>query len=201
MSERISRAEYARRHGVSRPAVGKWVASGHVVLAEGLVEVEASDQRLQHAGLGRFRAAGAERPPGLAVPPKAAADSGAGNWVGEPDAGFLEQVLGGQFVAECQAEGIKQNVLAAKHLLSLREAAGELVSRAAAEQLLFTLARELRDGWLNWSTRVGPVVAAALGVAPEQVIRELTRHVEAHLAQCGEPSCDWSGGDLSDQDR
>jgi hypothetical protein len=42
-----SKAAFARRHGVNRSTVSKWEAKGHLVMtANGLVEVEQSEQRL-----------------------------------------------------------------------------------------------------------------------------------------------------------
>jgi hypothetical protein len=41
-----TKAAYARRHGVSKPAVGKWEDRGWLVLHEGQVDVEASDALL-----------------------------------------------------------------------------------------------------------------------------------------------------------
>jgi hypothetical protein len=45
----VSKAEFARRHGVSRPAVQKWEAAGYLVMRDGKVDAEASDGRLRDA--------------------------------------------------------------------------------------------------------------------------------------------------------
>jgi hypothetical protein len=42
----IKKSEYARRHNVSRAAVGKWALQGRIVLVNDLVDVEASDALL-----------------------------------------------------------------------------------------------------------------------------------------------------------
>jgi hypothetical protein len=41
-----SKADYARRHGVSKARVSQWVGTGLIVLSEGKVDVEASDAKL-----------------------------------------------------------------------------------------------------------------------------------------------------------
>jgi hypothetical protein len=43
----ISLAAFARRHGVTPPAVQKWKKSGLIVIVDGRVDVEASDERLR----------------------------------------------------------------------------------------------------------------------------------------------------------
>ena len=43
----IRKSEYAKRHGVSRAAVGKWVREGRVIIVDDLVDVEASDAQLE----------------------------------------------------------------------------------------------------------------------------------------------------------
>jgi hypothetical protein len=42
----IKKSEYARRHNVSRAAVGKWALQGRIMLVNDLVDVEASDALL-----------------------------------------------------------------------------------------------------------------------------------------------------------
>lgn len=50
----ISRAAFARQHGVSKTAVQKWEGRGLLVIIDGKVHVERSDRALMHAGAGRF---------------------------------------------------------------------------------------------------------------------------------------------------
>ena len=45
-------------------------------------------------------------------------------------------------------------------LLRLQERKGELVDRASAAALVFRLAREERDAWINWPARVAALMAA-----------------------------------------
>lgn len=50
----VARAEYARAHGVSKAAAQKWEKRGLLVVVDGKINVEASDRKMMHAGMGRF---------------------------------------------------------------------------------------------------------------------------------------------------
>lgn len=108
--------------------------------------------------------------------------------------GFVERLLAGQFATLAEAEQVKENALALKHMLAARRDAGNLVDRELAETVLFEASRAARDAWLNFPSRVGPLIAASLGVAPEPVIEALNTHVHQQLADLGEPEADFSGG-------
>jgi hypothetical protein len=78
MTETMTMAAYARRHGVSKVTVGKWLKRGALRMAGELVDVAASDQRL--AGRpARYRGGAAKdksRPAAKAAKkPKALVDS------------------------------------------------------------------------------------------------------------------------------
>jgi len=51
--DHMSQADYARRLGVSRPTISKWVKLKRVILIDGLVDVAQSDYRV-----GRYRVGG-----------------------------------------------------------------------------------------------------------------------------------------------
>ncbi len=89
------------------------------------------------------------------------------------------------------ADKVKANALALKHLLAARKAAGDLVEMQLAESVLFEEARAVRDAWANWPTRVGPLIAADLGLTPEAVVEVLTGHVHRQLVELGEPDGDF----------
>jgi hypothetical protein len=78
--------------------------------------------------------------------------------------------------------------IAKAHLarLKLQRMKGELVDRARATALVFRLAREERDAWLNWPARVAALMAAELGVEAHAVQKLLEAHVRAHLAELTE---------------
>ena len=57
-----TQAAFARRHGVSKKTVTVWKQQGRLVLVGSLVDVAASDARLQGSGHGRFRRSAASIP-------------------------------------------------------------------------------------------------------------------------------------------
>ncbi|WP_245280627.1 elements of external origin [Chelatococcus sambhunathii] len=78
--------------------------------------------------------------------------------------------------------------IAKAHLarLRLQRMKGELVDRARATALVFRLAREERDSWLNWPARVAALMAADLGVEAHAVQKLIETHVRGHLAELAE---------------
>ncbi len=105
---------------------------------------------------------------------------------------FLAGVLRGEFATTTLAEQIKENGLAAKHLIAARVSAGQLVEVERAEAILFEQARAARDAWLGFPTRIGPLLAADLEVDTDRVVEALTIHVQQQLEQLGEPEADFA---------
>ena len=109
------------------------------------------------------------------------------------DQNFIADLLAGRFRNPLSADRIKENSLAAKHLLAVRRAAGDVVDLEVAEAVLFEEARKIRDALMNWPTKVGPLIAAELGVDADPVVEALNKHVQKLVANFGEPDADWSG--------
>jgi hypothetical protein len=86
----------------------------------------------------------------------------------------------------------KENYLAHLRELEYEQKAGSLVDLDTATAILFEEFRAQRDAWLNWPTRVGPLVAADLGVEADRVVEALTGHVHKQIAQLGEPEANFS---------
>jgi len=105
---------------------------------------------------------------------------------------FLASVLRGEFATIVRAEQIKENGLAAKHLIAARKEAGSLVEVERAEAILFEQARASRDAWAGFPARVGPLIAADLDVETDRVVEALTIHVQQLLEQLGEPEADFA---------
>jgi hypothetical protein len=83
----------------------------------------------------------------------------------------------------------KERYTAQLRRLAVEEKEGRLVELAVVQAIFFDAFRSQRDSWLNWPTRVAPLVAAALGVTDiERVTRVLDEQVYAHLCSLGEPS-------------
>ncbi|WP_419808377.1 hypothetical protein [Sphingomonas sp.] len=106
--------------------------------------------------------------------------------------GFLDNVLAGTYADTATAERVKENALAAKHLLAARRDAGHLVEIEQAEAVLFETQRAQRDAWMNFPTRIGPLLAAELEVDADKVVEALTAHVHQQLADLGEPEADFA---------
>lgn len=198
----VSVSAYAKLHDVSKGAAQKWQARGLLVFREGKVDVEASDRSLAHAGVGRFADAATKArrtaTPAPAVAIKVAAlpaamTAGLEEAAAEGDdeaktvLDFMSGLQEGRVVTLAEALTIKENALAATRMIEARKRAGEVVEMADAEAVFFDIFRQHRDAWLNWSTRIGPLLAADLGLTPDRVVEALTVHVHQHLTDLGEP--------------
>ncbi|MET3665915.1 hypothetical protein [Caulobacter sp. 1776] len=196
----VSPAEYAAQHGVSKQAVAKWKAKGYLALREDKVDVERSDRVLEHAGLGRFKtgAGVVDRQP----PPVVEVD-GDDNQVVAPLAAitvddeaaivdFIGNLLRGKFASIAVAATVKENALAATRLLELQRKSEQLVELEVAQKVYFELARIARDAWLAFPTRIGPLLAADLGIEPDLLVEALTAHVHQQIASLGEPEPDFT---------
>lgn len=166
-----------------------------------LVDVEASDRRMRDAGLGLHRGASTSAPQvdhfRYAVdpeprsvdrhPPEVDADDIGPAGVDE----FLAALNRGEYHSQVDAQKIKENVLAARHLMSLRKEAGELIEVERASLQFFKLARQARDAWMTWPTRIGPLLAADLGVEVSGLVEALNRYVQEQLERIGEKEPDF----------
>jgi len=210
----VSQAKYAELHGVSRKTVTKWKASGYLTLTDSFVDVEASDIRLKEFGLGRFAKTvtpskgnkqGNSRPasntgtkPAPSKPPPRPKTGDEEEDLGSTDldllpADFLEGLLAGRVQPMPIAERLKENGLAGQRLLEMLKKAGLQVDLPDAEEVFFEQARSNRDAWLNWPTRVAPMLAADLGIDASVLTEHLIKHVQQHLGELGEPNADFGG--------
>lgn len=212
----VSLSAFAKLHGVSRQAATKWKSTGALALSGDLVDVDASDQRMRDAGLGRFKTPATDPQPTPATRPRnrtkvapevaAAVDEVVAEFAsaaedGEIDAeiagGFIEQLLAGQFRSKVQANAIKENALALKHLLAAQKEAGTLVELEVAEQVIFNDRRAARDAWQAWAGRFAPLIAADLDIDGSTLAEALKPYVHQQLDELGEPDLEWSGTDES----
>lgn len=194
---------YAALHGVSKTAAQKWKARGLLRFKDGQVDVEASDQSLAHAGVGRFASAATKerRDPATKTATKPTRVAGLspvlvgdleeaaaqGDDAARTILDFMSGLSEGRTVDLITAQTIKENALAAIRMIEARKRAGEVVEMADAEAAFFDVFRQHRDAWLNFPSRVGPLMAADLGLAPDRVVEVLTAHVHQHLTDLGEP--------------
>jgi hypothetical protein len=92
----------------------------------------------------------------------------------------------GSKVTFLEARTVREIAMAHLARQKLQERKGELVDRSRATTLIFRLAREERDAWLNWPARVSPLIAADLGVEAHAVQKLIETHVRGHLAELAE---------------
>ena len=89
-----------------------------------------------------------------------------------------------------QAKTANEVLKSQERRLKLQKLKGELVDRARAEALVFRLARETRDAWVNWPARAAALIAAELGLEPAVLQKVLEAHVRAHLDDLAEGRID-----------
>lgn len=128
----------------------------------------------------------------MSAPSAEAVEAASEEMFSEEVESFLDNVLAGNYADTATAERVKENALAAKHLLAARHAAGHLVEVEQAETVLFETQRGQRDAWINFPSRIGPLLAAELGVDADKVVEALTVHVHQQLADLGNPQADFT---------
>jgi len=211
----LTLAEYAATHGAGGPAATKWKSRGLLTMTGGKVDVEASDVRMERAMTGRFNpkrftgpnagsrdSVGEAHPRHRASPPiNAVAIFGDADSSDIPlidDDGlnrFVADLLARRFRSLADANEIKENALALKHVLAARKEAGAVIDIEVAERVLFEAGRSLRDAMLSFPSRVGPLLAADLGIAQERLVEALSEHMHRQLADLGEPEADFAAAD------
>jgi hypothetical protein len=86
-----------------------------------------------------------------------------------------------------QAKTAHEVLKAQERRIRLAKLKGELVDRDRATSLVFRLAREERDAWVNWPARVAALMAAELGTETAAMQKVLEAHVRAHLEELAQP--------------
>ncbi|KZD03083.1 hypothetical protein [Oceanibaculum pacificum] len=180
----LSERQYAAHVGLSRGAIQKAKATGRLVLhADGSIDAAASDAR--RAGTtdpSKSRPKGAAKS-GMKPVPEAAV-SAVGDTLKEQ--GMNAPVTGGG-TTFLQAKTAHEVLKAQERRIRLARLKGELVDRDRATALVFRLAREERDAWVNWPARVAALMAAELGVETAAMQKVLEAHVRAHLEELVQP--------------
>jgi hypothetical protein len=173
----LSIRAYARQRGVSHVAVLKAVKQGRIVLeAGGAIDPAKADVSWERSSDPARRKSSAEK---LRPVTEAA--------VGSVRETLKEQGLpAGGNVTFVQARTAHEIAKAHLARLRLQERKGELIDRARATALVFRLAREERDAWINWPARVAALMAAELGVGAHPMQKALEKHVRAQLAELAE---------------
>lgn len=190
----MSERQYAAHVGLSRGAIQKAKAAGRLVLHEdGSIDVAASDRlRAEATDPSKTRRTAA---PKLKPVPEAAV-SAVGDTLKEQ--GLAAPATGGG-TTFLQAKTAHEVLKAQERRIRLAKLKGELVDRDRATALVFRLAREERDAWVNWPARVAALMAAELTASCSEAVghevtietaamqKVLEAHVRAHLEELAQP--------------
>ncbi len=191
----MSERQYAAHAGLSRGAIQKAKAAERLVLfADGSINAAASDaRRAETTDPSKVRgdrgASGAAKAPRTKPPePKLkpvpeAAVAAVGDTLREQ--GLAVPAVGGG-TTFLQAKTANEVLKAQERRIRLQKLKGELIDRVRALALVFRLAREERDSWVNWPARSSALMAADLGVEPAAMQKVLEKHVRAHLDELAE---------------
>ena len=191
--EGLSERQYAACVGLSRGAIQKAKATGRLVLhADGSIDAVASDAlRAEATDPSKTRKA----PQPKLKPVPEAAVSAVGETLREQGLAAPQIGSGTTFL---QAKTANEVLKAQERRLRLQKLKGELIDRARALSLVFRLARQERDVWVNWPARAAALMAAdlsascreALGqeitVEPAAMQKVLEKHVRAQLDNLAE---------------
>ena len=191
--EGMSERQYAARVGLSRGAIQKAKATERLVLhPDGSIDAAASDRlRAETTDPSKTR-----KPPAPKLKPvPEAAVAAVGDTLREQ--GLTAPAVGGG-TTFLQAKTANEVLKAQERRIRLQKLKGELIERARALALVFRLAREERDAWVNWPARAAALLAAELSascrdatgsqitVEPAAMQKVLERHVRAHLDELAE---------------
>jgi len=141
--EGMSERAYAQHAGLSRGAVQKARKNGRLVLfADGSINATASDAR---------RGATTD-------PDQQMRSRGGEGMISGP----------GETASYIKARTALTVYMAQDKQIAIQKKKGVLVDRARAETLVFRLARQERDTWVTWPTRVAALMAAQLSAEMEK---------------------------------
>jgi hypothetical protein len=188
----VTQAEYARMRGISREAVNRrTVTHGGPIPVHGRAKRidPAQADALWHATMdGRRLKSGQSRAriPDQPDPGPAAFDAVTETLESEPDIAPVARAAG----PAAQAKMASALIKAQTDKIQLEKLKGALIDKPRALRLAFGWARRNRDAWLNWPSRVGPEMAARLGVDQHLLTVELERYVREHLTQLADQPLD-----------
>ena len=152
--EGLSERAYSAHSGLSRGAVQKARKNGRLVLfGDGSINAAASDARR-----------------GVMTDPDQQLRSRGGFGAGADGPGIGNSGVSGpgDSTSYLKARTALTVYQAQERQLSIQRKKGALVDRARTEALVFRLARQERDTWVTWPTRVAALMAAQLSAEMEK---------------------------------
>lgn len=162
-----TKAEFARRVGLSKARISQLIGRGMPVQSDGKIDVSAALTWMEST-LDPTKRAEQKR----AAPAPIATIDDEGDEGDGPAAGSLVK-------AKTEHEWLKVR----RAQTALAKERGELVDRAEAGRAFFAFARAERDAWLAWVARVAPEMAAEAGADVRLIASMLDRSVREHLAE------------------
>ena len=189
----MNQSDFAKLHGVSRKTVTMWKSRGWLIMSGDDIDVGASNAQLEKYRK-TINRAGKDN---TVVPikknlmplPSKDKDKDADE-EGNPSLESIARELlleNGAELSLDEARRVKENYLALLTKLEFQQKDGQLIEMAVAEEVLFNAFRQQRDAWLNWPSRVAPLMAADLGVPADRMTEVLIEHVHKHISVLGEP--------------
>lgn len=208
----VSQAEFARMTGKSAKTISKWKQAGRLVLQGDEVDVEAS-----RAKLDKYRKGGAPTVTlGVTLPvTHAQKGNDLGNKTGTkrrtktPPAPAQDDILvqpgesidaaAERLVKEIdvdmsmdEARRLKEVYLVLLHRLDFEQKSGALIDLDTARSVFFETHHAQRDTWLNWPSKVAPLIASTLKIDNDTILNILTEYVHKQVTELGEPQADFS---------
>jgi len=177
----LSIRAYAKRRGISHVAVLKASKAGRIPLeSDGTIDPAKADAAWTHSSdPGRAKSRPAASPAKMHVVADVA--------VGSVRETLKEQGLPtGGSVTFVQARTAHEIAKAHLARLRLQRMKGELIDRARTAAMVFRLARQERDTWINWPARIAALMASELGIEAHAMQKALETHVRAHLSELAE---------------
>lgn len=179
----MTQIEYAKHAGVDRKTIGRWVKAGKYVVLDGsLINVEATDKALVMLRDGKD-----PRTKNAAKNKPTKTDIGFKDDSATDEAVKQIMLATGAEMSREEASRVKEKYLALLTKLEFEKEDGQLVELSVAEAVLFTAFRQQRDAWMNWPSRVAPLMAADLDVPADRMTEVLIEHVHKHISGLGEP--------------
>ena len=186
----MNQSDFARLHGVRRKTVTMWKSRGWLIMSGDDIDVAASNAQLEKYRKSVNRpdkqktSAPEKKRAGRVLSAREPPEESDPSLEGLARDFLLEN---GAELSLDEARRVKENYLALLTKLEFQQKDGQLIEMAAAEEVLFNAFRQQRDAWLNWPSRVAPLMAADLGVPADRMTEVLIEHVHKHISVLGEP--------------
>jgi hypothetical protein len=166
----ISIRAYARHRGISDMAVRKAIKVGRISqLEDGTIDPKKADQEWQ---LNTEKRNQDTKPTTSYV----------------KDTTFKNNIPSTSGSTFMQARTANEVIKAQVSKVKLKQLKGELIDKAEVIAHVFRLARQERDAWMSWPSRISAQMASELGVDPHKMHVMLEKYVSKQLEELKPPS-------------